>query len=90
MLHSLLDTGGCNLHSVHRSFKTGSEERNWNLGELLKGVFRMLHYSPASRKDYESINDSLKHPLYFCAFWYCVDPIVFLVAVSLLFFFEEC
>ena len=86
MLHSLLDTGGFNLHSVHRSFKTGSEERNWNLGELLKGVFRMLHYSPASRKDYESINDSSKHPLYFCAFWYCVDPIVFLVAVSFFFF----
>ena len=89
MLHSLLDTGGFNLHSVHRSFKTGSEERNWNLGELLKGVFRMLHYSPASRKDYESINDSSKHPLYFCAFWYCVDPIVFLLAVSLFFFFRR-
>ena len=50
----------------------------------------MLHYSPASRKDYESISDSSKHPLYFCAIRYCVDPIVFLVAVSLLFFFEEC
>ena len=89
MFHSFLDAGGCNLRIFYRSFKTGSEERNWNLKELLKGVFPMLHYLPASRKDYESINGSSKHPLYFGATRHRVDPVVFLVAVSLLFFMKN-
>ena len=39
MLHALLDTGGCSLHIVHGSFKTGAEEKKWNLKELLRSVF---------------------------------------------------
>ena len=49
----------------------------------------MLHYLPASRKDYESINGSSNHPLYFGATRHRVDPDVFLVAVSLLFFMKN-
>ena len=68
MFHSLLDIGSCRLHIIHGSFKTGAEKSKWNIKELLKGVFHLLHNSPARREDHESIT-ALQNMLYFCATW---------------------
>lgn len=67
MFHSLLDTGSYSLHIKHGSFKSGAEKFKWNIMELLKGIFRLLHDSPAWREHYESITGSSKYLLYFSA-----------------------
>ena len=65
MFHSLLDIGSCCLHIIHGSFKTGAENSKWNIKEPLKGVFQLLHDSPARWEDYESVTGSSKYLLYF-------------------------
>lgn len=66
MLHTLIDIGSCSLHIVHGSFKTGAKKSNWNIKETLRGVFQILHNTPARREDYESVTGCFIYPLFFC------------------------
>ena len=51
-LPALADIGSCNLHIVHRAFKTGAEATDWEIKKTLKGAFYMLHDTPARREDF--------------------------------------
>ena len=39
----------------------------WGIKYILKGGFNLLHYSPASREDFQVVTKSNVYPLYFCA-----------------------
>ena len=67
IFHSLIDIRSCSLHTVHGTFRTGTEKTDWNLEEALKGAFHTFHDTPARRDDYESITGSKIYPLYFCS-----------------------
>ena len=54
------------LHLIHGTFKTGSEKSSWDLHKILKGVFKLLHDSPARREDYFNLTGSDEYPLQFC------------------------
>ena len=47
LFHNILDIGSCNLHSINGGFETGTESSNWDLHEVLKGAFHLLHDTPA-------------------------------------------
>ena len=51
---------------IHGAFKTGAESTNWELKNILKGAFNLLHDSPARRDEFISLTGSDKFPLYFC------------------------
>ena len=62
--HQLIDIDSCGLHIVHRAFKTGTENTNWELKKVLKGTFTLLHDSPARRDGYVSLTRSNMFPLF--------------------------
>ena len=66
-LHLLINIGSCGLHIIHGSFETGIEVTDWNIQATAKGVFEILHDSPARRADYISVSGSNIFPLFFCA-----------------------
>ena len=47
--------------------KNGFKNYMKNVKKVLKGVFQLLHSSPARRDDYQSITGSTTFPLFFCA-----------------------
>ena len=55
------------IHTVHGAFKCGAQSTDWKPKEILSGSFQILHSSPTSRDDYQSVNDSVIYPLKFCA-----------------------
>ena len=50
-LASPIDIGCLYIHVIHGAFKIGSESSNWNLYEILKGSFTLLHDTPAHWDD---------------------------------------
>ena len=66
-MHQLINIGSCRLHIIHGSFKIGIEVTDWNIKATAKGVFQILHHSPARRTDYISVGRSNTFPLFFCA-----------------------
>ena len=61
---------------IQRTLKTGAENSGWNLKPIFKGVFTILHGTPARREDYISITGEEKFPLFFCAIRWVEDTIV--------------
>lgn len=43
MFHTLIDIGGCSLHEVCYSLKTGIDKSSWKIKETMNGTFYMLH-----------------------------------------------
>ncbi|XP_047123731.1 uncharacterized protein LOC124806683 [Hydra vulgaris] len=62
----LINIGSCSLHVIHGAFKTAIESTAWNIKEILKGCWQILHDSPARRQDYETVTGATKYPLFFC------------------------
>ena len=71
--HSLISIGSCGLHIVHGSLSWGETKSRWSLKNFLKGVYYILHNSPACREDYESVAGSNSYLLSFWSTrWSCV------------------
>ena len=51
-MREVIDIGTCNLHTIHGAFETGVVKSGWNLKNLLKGAYRILHDTAARRDDY--------------------------------------
>ena len=62
-LHSLINIDSCGLHIVHGNFSCGETKSRWSLKNFLKGVYYVLHDSPAHKEDYESVTGSNSYPL---------------------------
>ena len=71
---SLNDIGSCNLHVIHGALKTGSECCGWNLHKIFKGVFALLHDTPARRGDrFNLTGSSEEYLLQFCGIRWLED-----------------
>ena len=65
-LSQLVDIGTCNLHIVHGAFQAGAVASDWGLKGVLKGVFNLLHDSPARCDDFISVTGGTLFPMNFC------------------------
>lgn len=72
----IIDIGSCNLHIIHGAFKVGAETSGWNLKNVFKGAFTVLHDTPARRDDYVAVTGETKFPLFFCATRWVEDTAV--------------
>ena len=67
----VIELGSGGLHIIHGAYKTGAESTGWELKEILKREFTLLHDSPARKDDYISLTGYHTHrntfPLYICA-----------------------
>ena len=63
----LINIGSCSLHTVHGSLETAVESTSWKIKQTLKGIWQILHESPASREDFESVTGTNKYPLFLCS-----------------------
>ena len=66
-LPDLIDVGSCPLHVISRAFQTGSMASSWNLKEILKAEWQIIHDTPARREDFMSVTSSRVFTLPFCA-----------------------
>lgn len=53
-LPKLTNIGSCGLHIFHGAFKSGDKATSWELKEILKSAFTLLHGSPAQRDYFTS------------------------------------
>ena len=51
-LPKTLNIGACSKHSVHGALKMGMKSVDWNVENILKSMFWILHDSPAKKGDY--------------------------------------
>ena len=40
-LPKLLNFGSCNLHVIHSAFKFGFQSAEWNIGKLMKAIYKL-------------------------------------------------
>ena len=67
----LIDIGTCGLHTVHGCFKTVLVASGWLIEKIAKWLWYFLKDSPARRKVYESITQTMTHPLPYCQTIWC-------------------
>ena len=58
-----LNMGCCGLHVVHGALGTGLEATPWNIGKILKAMWKMFHDSPARRDVYIRVTECDEFPL---------------------------
>ena len=61
-----LNIGSCTLHILHGAFGTGILYTKWELGKLMKAMFKILDESLARRDVYLGEGTSGKFPMEFC------------------------
>ena len=66
-LPQLINIGSCSLHTVHGALKTAVESTSLNIKQTLKGIWQILHESPARREVFVSVTGTNKYPLFFCS-----------------------
>ena len=60
---TITSIGSRGLHVLHRAFKVGMEAAGWDVGKVLKSMWRLLHDSPAGRKMYSRVCENDEFPL---------------------------
>ena len=58
----LSNVGSCSLHSIHGAFETGMTSNQWEIGKILKSMFKLFNKSPARRDLYITISNSNVFP----------------------------
>ena len=76
--HHLISIGSCGLHTIHGTFCTGAEATDWSIKKVLRGVYIVLHDSPARGENYQEITGSDTFPLNFCTTWYLYLSIIYI------------
>ena len=56
----------CSLHVIHGSFQTGINFTNWEMKDILKGSFQLLHDLLAPRANYSGVTGLDIFPFYPC------------------------
>ena len=67
----LVDIGTCGLHTVHGSLKNRIKSSGWEIGKILKAVFKLLDESPARRDIFRNVTESEVFPLPYCGHRWC-------------------
>ena len=52
---TIISIGSHGLHVLHRAFNVGVEASGWDVGKVLKSMWRLLHYSPAGRDVFKGL-----------------------------------
>ena len=47
---SLFEIGCCSLHVVHGAFQTGHKVVGWNMNNVFRSFYKLLHDSPAEER----------------------------------------
>ena len=61
-----INIGSCSSHILHGAFQTGIQKTGWNMGKVLRAVFKIFDESPARRDVYLQDGTSEKFPLKLC------------------------
>ena len=48
----LFNVCSCGLHTIHGAFETGMTSNQWEIGKILKSMFKLFNKSPARRDLY--------------------------------------
>ena len=51
---------------MHGAVKSIVESTSWDIKDILKGGFNLLHDLPAHREDFQVVTKADVYPLYFC------------------------
>ena len=62
-----VNIGSCSLHILHGAFQTGFTKIDWDIGKILKAIYKLFDESPARRDVYLHEGDSELFPLEFAA-----------------------
>ena len=62
-----INIGGCGLHVIHGTFKSGATLCEWDIVKILKGLYTIFYDTPARRSDYIDVTCSNSFPKSFCA-----------------------
>ena len=62
-----LDIGSCSLHILHGAFQTGIMKPGWEIGKILKALYKIFNESPARRDVYLHEGTSEVFPMKFCS-----------------------
>ena len=62
-----VNIGSCSLHILHGAFQTGFTKIDWDIGKILKAMYKLFDESPARRDIYLHEGDSELFPLKFAA-----------------------
>ena len=58
----LFNVGICGLHLIHGAFETGITSNQWEIGKILKSMFKLFNKSPARRDLCITISNSNVFP----------------------------
>ena len=62
-----LDIGSCSLHILHGAFQTGIMKPGWEIGKILKALYKIFNESPARHDVYLHEGTSEVFPMKFCS-----------------------
>ena len=62
-----LDIGSCSLHILHGAFQTGIMKPGWEIGKILKALYKIFNESPARCNVYLHEGTSEVFPMKFCS-----------------------
>ena len=62
-----INIGSCSLHILHGAFQTGFTKIDWDIGKILKAMYKLFDESPARRDIYLHEGHSELFPLKFAA-----------------------
>ena len=54
----LFSVDSCGMHSIHGAFETSMTSNQWEIGKILKWMFKLFNKSPARRDLYITISNS--------------------------------
>ena len=80
---SLVDIGTCGLHTIHGSLKTGVKLSGWEIGKILKAMFKLLDESPARRDVFRDVTETDVFPLPYCGHRWCENENCLFRAVAI-------
>ena len=70
-LSPLTDIGTCGLHPVHNSLNAGIKSSRWNVGKVMKAMWKLLNKYAARREKYVALAEIDLFPLPFCGHRWC-------------------
>ena len=65
-LPPLIQIRTCSLHTIHDSMKAGVQNSNWNIGKILKAVWKLLDKAVARRELFEKLTETCIYSLLLC------------------------
>ena len=69
---SLLNLGSCSLLIIHGAFQTGNKATDWEIGKVLKAMWKIFNDSPARRELFVRVCEANSFPLRQCTMYFSI------------------